>query len=297
MKTSTAGGLPALLLLCSAALAQEAPLQVATLGQAPGARPAAPSPWEALDPDALELRSGAALVLDEAGRVVYAKGADRPRPIASITKLMTAMVVLDSGLPLDQPITITREDRDLIKLTGSRLAYGARLSREALLRLALLGSDNRAANALARRHPGGRGAFVRAMNAKAAALGMERSRFVDPAGLDPGNVASPRDVARMLRAAQGYALIVEATTAPAMTVHPFQGRGPLRFVNTNRLLRRASWDIGLSKTGYLNEAGRCLAMEAVIVGRRLTIVLLDAFGKLTPFGDSNRLRRWIEAGR
>ena len=253
-------------------------------------------PWGGLDTQDLNLRSEAVLVVDPKGEVVYAKNADAPRPIASITKLMTAMVVLDSKLPLDKPITITRDDRDLIKLTGSRLTEGASLAREEVLRLALMASENRAANALARTCPGGREAFVEAMNAKAASLGMTNSRFIDPAGLDPKNIASARDVVAMLHAAQGYPLIVKATTTSAMTVYPFKDRGPLRFVNTNRLVKNDIWEIELSKTGYINEAGRCLAMQADIADHTLTIVLLDSFGKLTPFGDSNRLRRWIESG-
>ena len=285
-------------LALGAAMAEEAPLQLATLASEDQATPLTrTTPWDGLDPKDLELRSEAAFVVDLAGNVVYAKNAEESRPIASITKLMTAMVILDSGLPLDEPITITQADRDLIKLTGSRLVEGATLPRGEVVRLALLASENRAANALARNYPGGHLAFVTAMNEKAQALGMSQSRFLDPAGLAPDNVASARDVATMIRAARDYPLIVEATTTSAMTVYPFKDRGPLRFVNTNRLVNRANWDIGLSKTGYINEAGRCLAMQAVIADRRLTIVLLDAFGKLTPFGDSNRLRQWIESSR
>ena len=255
--------------------------------------PAAAKPWDGLDPAQLKLRSESALVVDRLGNVVYAKEVDQPRPIASITKLMTAMVVLDGDLDLDELITISKHDRDLIKLTGSRLTYGATLTREHMLRVALLASDNRAANALARTYPGGRSAFVAAMNRKAESLGMHNSRFAGPAGLDPANVASARDLVKMIRAAEQYPLIREATTAPSMTVYPFKGRGPLRFGNTNRLVRRAGWEIGLSKTGYINEAGRCLVMEAAIADRPLYIVLLDSFGKLTPIGDSNRLRKWI----
>ena len=255
----------------------------------------AASPWDGLNPDELNLRSASVLVVDQSGNVVYAKHDDEPRPIASITKLMTAMVVLDSGLPLQQSVTITKDDRDLIKLTGSRLNYGATLTRDDMLRVALLASDNRAANALARTYPGGRQAFVAAMNAKARSLGMKDSFFAGPAGLDPANVASARDLIKMIRAAQEYDLIREATTAPFMTVHPFKGRGGLRFGNTNRLVRRATWEIGLSKTGFINEAGRCLVMQAAIAEESLYIVLLDSFGRLTPVGDSNRLRKWIQS--
>ncbi len=252
--------------------------------------------WEALNPRELKLRSASALILDQSGNVVYAKAVDEPRPIASITKLMTAMVILDAPLGLDEKIAITKQDRDLIRLTGSRLKYGAALTREELVRLALMASENRASNALARTYPGGKEAFVAAMNRKAAELGMHNSRFADPAGLDAGNVASARDIAVMVNAAQTYPLIREATTTRSMTVRPYKRRGPLKFGNTNRLLRNAAWDIHLSKTGYINEAGRCLVMQAEIADQPLYIVLLNSFGKLTPFGDSNRIRRWIERG-
>lgn len=252
--------------------------------------------WEDLNPEHLKLRSESALVMDRSGNVVYAKHEDEPRPIASITKLMTAMVILDSSLSLQEPVTITREDRDLIKLTGSRLSYGATLSREQLLRLALMASENRAAHALARTWPGGESEFVATMNRKAAALGMRHSRFTDPAGLSPGNVASAKDVATMVRAARAYPLIREASTTRVTRVFPHKGRGELRFGNTNPLLANTSWSIKLSKTGYINEAGRCLAMQAEIGDQPLTIVLLNAFGKLTPYGDSNRIRKWIETG-
>lgn len=274
--------------------AEEARLQLANLGDGPAAAaPVTSSPWDGLDPEALKLRSASVLVVDGAGNVVYAKDDAEQRPIASITKLMTAMVVLDSGLSLEQGVTITRADRDTLKGTGSRLGYGATLTREEMLRLALLASENRAANALARTYPGGRGAFVAAMNAKARALGMHDTSFAGPAGLDPANVSSARDLVKMIRAARDYPLIREATTTAFMTVRPFKGRGTLRFGNTNRLVRRASWEIGLSKTGFINEAGRCLVMEAAIAEEPLYIVLLDSYGRLTPVGDSNRLRRWI----
>jgi D-alanyl-D-alanine endopeptidase (penicillin-binding protein 7) len=165
-----------------------------------------------------------------------------------------------------------------------------------MLQLALLASENRAASALARTWPGGKSSFVEAMNRKASALGMNNSKFLDPAGLDPGNVASARDVARMVKAAMQYPLIRQATTTRSISVSPYKGRGPLTYNNTNRLLKNKSWTIQLSKTGYLNEAGRCLAMQAEIADQPLVIVLLNSFGKLTPFGDSNRIRKWIEQG-
>lgn len=252
--------------------------------------------WQQLNPRKLKLRSASVLVSDLSGHQVYGKDSEEPMPIASITKLMTAMVILDAGLPLDQRITITKQDRDLIQLTGSRLKYGAALTRRQLIKLALMASENRAAKALARTYPGGRQAFVRAMNEKAKALGMSQSRFIDAAGLDPGNVASAKDLLKMVLAAREYPLIQEATTSRSMSVRPYKKLGPLRFGNTNRLLKSEHWDIDLSKTGYINEAGRCLVMQANIEGHPLVIVLLNSFGKLTPFGDSNRIRKWIEAG-
>lgn len=273
----------------------ESRLQLASLEQA-SSKSSEPG-WQNLNPKKLKLRSASALILDQSGQVVYEKEADESRPIASITKLMTAMVILDSALPLEEHITITKEDRDLLQLTGSRLKYGAKLSRKQLVELALMASENRAANALGRTWPGGKAAFVEAMNRKARELGMHNSRFADPAGLDAGNLASARDVALMVRAARSYPFIRKASTTRVSSVYPYKGRGELRFGNTNRLLRSKHWDIQLSKTGYLNEAGRCLVMQAEIADQPLSIVLLNSYGKLTPFGDSNRIRQWIETAR
>ncbi len=244
-----------------------------------------------------DLRSESALITDARGNVIYGKDVNTTRPIASITKLMTAMVVLDAGLDMQERITIDKRDRDLVQLTGSRLEYGAILTRRELLDLALMSSENRAATALGRSYPGGSVAFIADMNRKAAKLGMDRSHFTDPAGLNADNVASASDLGKMLVAASGYALIKEATTTLRREVRPYAKRGPLNFGNTNRLLRNASWEIELSKTGYINEAGRCLVMQAVIAGESVSIVLLNSFGKLTPFGDSNRLRKWMLASR
>lgn len=244
-----------------------------------------------------DLRSASAIVIDGNGNVVYGKDADSVRSIASITKLMTAMVTLDSGLDLDEAVTVTKADRDLVRLTGSRLEYGATLKRREMLLLAVMASENRAAAALGRNYPGGTEAFVAQMNNKAAALGMERTEFADPAGLRAENRSTARDLARLLQAARQYPLIIEASTRLRMEVRPYKGRGPLTYVNTNRLLKNPNWDISLSKTGYISEAGRCLVMEAEIDGERLSIILLNSFGKLTPFGDSNRLRRWLLSGQ
>jgi D-alanyl-D-alanine endopeptidase (penicillin-binding protein 7) len=242
-----------------------------------------------------KLRSASALVLDSEGNPIYAKDAHTVRPIASITKMMTAIVILDSQLDLDEKITITKEDRDMIRLTGSRLEYGATLTRRELVLLALMSSENRAAAALGRTYPGGTPAFVAAMNRTAQQLGMRNSRFADPVGLKAENVSTAADLALMLEAAERYPLITQASTTTRKDVRPYSRRGPLTYGNTNRLLRNKNWDIELSKTGYINEAGRCLVMQANIEGEHVSIVLLNSFGKLTPFGDSNRLRKWMLA--
>jgi D-alanyl-D-alanine endopeptidase (penicillin-binding protein 7) len=252
--------------------------------------------WEQLNTKSLRLKSKGVLITDEFGNRLYAKEADTPRPIASLTKLMSAMVVLDGGQSLDEEVTISKEDRDLIKLTGSRLRYGASLSRGDILTLALMSSDNRAAAALARTYPGGTAAFVKAMNAKAKALHMYNSRFVDAAGLHADNKASPSDLARLVLAASRYPLIREITTRKNKDVRPYERKGALRYVNTNRLLRNKHWDIQISKTGYINEAGRCLAMLVNIDDTDMVMIFLDSYGKLTPFGDANRTRKWLKEG-
>ena len=242
-----------------------------------------------------KLRSASALVINAEGKVIYGKDIDTVRSIASITKLMTAMVILDSGLDLNEKITVTKADRDLVQLTGSRLEYGATLPRREMILLAIMSSENRAATALGRNFPGGMTAFVKQMNTKALQLGMKNSHFADPAGLNVNNTSTARDLMKMVTAAEGYALIREASTTTRIEVHPYAKRGPLVYGNTNRLLKNKSWSIALSKTGYINESGRCLVMQANIEGERVSIVLLNSFGKLTPFGDSNRLRQWMLA--
>jgi len=242
-----------------------------------------------------ELRSASALVVDAGGNIIYGKDVDTVRPIASITKLMTAMVIIDSGLDLDEKITVTKADRDLVQLTGSRLEYGATLSREEMILLAIMSSENRAASALGRTYPGGLDAFVGAMNSKAKKLGMSNSHFADPAGLNVENKSTANDLMKMVTEAYKYALIRQASTTQRLEVHPYAKRGPLTYGNTNRLLKNKTWDINLSKTGYINEAGRCLVMRTNIEGESVSIVLLNSFGKLTPFGDSNRLRKWMLA--
>jgi D-alanyl-D-alanine endopeptidase (penicillin-binding protein 7) len=244
---------------------------------------------------ALNLKSTSVLVLDQSGqRVLYAKNVDWVVPIASITKLMTALVVLDSGLPLDEPISISKEDRDGLKGTRSRLAVGMTVTRDDLLRLALMASENRAAAALARAYPGGTSAFVSAMNQKAAELGMWHSRFVDGTGLSNGNVANAQDLSRLVGAAHRHPLIREYTTDTQYTVRLANGR-KMEFRNSNRLVRNSGWDIGLSKTGYISEAGRCLVMQAQIATTPVIIVLLDSWGHLTRLADANRIKKWIES--
>jgi len=242
-----------------------------------------------------KLRSASALVVNAEGQVIYGKDVDTVRPIASITKLMTAMVILDSGLDLDEKVTVTKADRDLVQLTGSRLEYGAILSRREMILLAIMSSENRAATALGRTFPGGMTAFIKQMNHKAVELGMKNSHFADPAGLHVDNTSTARDLMKMVTAGESYALIRKASTTTRIEVRPYAKRGPLVYGNTNRLLKNKTWDIALSKTGYINESGRCLVMQANIEGERVSIVLLNSFGKLTPFGDSNRLRQWMIA--
>ncbi len=243
----------------------------------------------------LNLKSTSALVLDQTGqRVLYAKNDERVVPIASITKLMTALVVLDSGLPLDEPITISKQDRDGLKGTRSRLAVRMTVSRDDLLRLTLMASENRAAAALARAYPGGTPAFVAAMNQKAVELGMWRSRFVDGTGLSNGNVSNAQDLSRLVGAAYRHPLIREYTTDTRYTVRLANGR-KMQFSNSNRLVRNSGWEIGLSKTGYISEAGRCLVLQAQIAATPVIIILLDSWGKFTRVGDANRIKKWIES--
>ena len=248
----------------------------------------------AADAARLRLKSSAAVVFDEAtGEALYEKKPELITPIASITKLMTAMVVLDAGLSLDEQITITSEDIDLVKGTRSRLYVGATLTRHDLLLLALMASENRAASALGRAYPGGRSAFVARMNAKAREIGMLNSRFLDSTGLNSENVATAEDLVRLVDAADEYPLIRELSTTAAHEVD-VGGRRPMQFRNSNALVRSPSWDIDVSKTGYISEAGRCLVMKATIASRRVIIVLLDSVGKNTRLGDANRIRKWME---
>ncbi len=246
-------------------------------------------------PQRLALRSASALVQDaETGEVLYGKNASAVTPIASITKLMTAMVVLDAGVELNQVVTISTEDMDYLRGTRSRLKPGASLSRDELLRLALMSSENRAAAALARTtFPGGMDEFRRAMNHKAQMLGMGDTHFDDATGLSSANVASAEDLVKMVRAAHRYELIREYTTTAG---HEVQVAGrPLAYRNTDRLVSNERWHIGLSKTGFTNDAGHCLVLQAKLAERQVIIVLLDSWGKLSRIGDANRVKAWLEA--
>ena len=241
------------------------------------------------------LQSSGVMVLDAStGSTLYSKNADHAAPIASITKLMTAMVVLDAKLALDEVVQITNEDLDLIKNTRSRLPIGSHFRRDDLMRLALMASDNRAASALGRNYPGGILSFVDAMNAKAKSLGLTATHFVDSSGLAPGNVSSATDLGKMVAAASKYALIKEYSTTGAVNVQLPDSKRTLSFVNTNALVRASDWQIGLSKTGFINESGKCLVMQALIANQPVVIVLLDSWGRLTRIGDANRIRKWLE---
>lgn len=244
----------------------------------------------------LSLCSASALVQDQqTGALLVEKQATMIVPIASITKLMTAMVVIDSRPNLQDTITIEQQDVDIIRHSRSHLPVGTRLTRADALRLALMASENRAAHALGRTYPGGLVACVAAMNRKARSLGLANTRFVDPAGLCSGNVSTAFELARMADAAYRYPLIREFSTCEEASIQT--GRYVRTFRNVNRLVRSRNWQIGLSKTGFINEAGRCLVMQANVAKRPVLIVLLDAQGTLTRFGDANRIRQWMEGGQ
>ncbi len=238
------------------------------------------------------LSSSAVLVVDQiSNEVLFEKNSDAVLPIASITKLMTAVVVSEAGQPMDELLTVSQEDADLEKNARSRLVVGTQLTRGQFLHLALMSSENRAAHLLGRHYPGGLGAFVRAMNAKAIQLGMTASRFVEPTGLNSANVSSPRDLARLVEEAHSMPQIREYSTARNMLVS-VRGRQQ-HFINTNALARGSEWELGLSKTGFIREAGRCLVMQASIEDRPIIMVMLDASGKQQRLQDAERIRRWL----
>ncbi len=241
-----------------------------------------------------KLASSSVAVIDQAtGNVLYEKNSNVVSPIASITKLMTAMVALDAQPSLSETLTIGDADVDTVKGTHSRLRVGTQLSREEMLRLALMSSENRAAAALSRHYPGGRDAFIIAMNQKARDLGLTDTRFADPTGLTPENVSSARDLAKLVDAAHQYPLIREFSTSEEYQV-AVRGR-PQMFHNTNALVKSDQWSIGLSKTGYISEAGKCLVMQAWVNNKPTIIVLLDSWGKLTRIADAQRIKRWVES--
>ncbi|HEU4776038.1 MAG TPA: D-alanyl-D-alanine endopeptidase [Telluria sp.] len=246
-------------------------------------------------PDALRLaalRSSAVLIVDPATKeVLFQKNAQAVMPIASLTKLMSALVVLESGQDLDQELTVTRADVDTLKHSSSRLRVGTRLRRGAMLHIALMSSENRAAAALGRNYPGGTARFVLAMNARARALGMTSTRYVEPTGLSSGNVSSPEDLAKLVAAAQRHTLIRRYSTDREHMIR--QGRQPTLYRNSNRLIASAHWRIALQKTGYTSEAGRCMVLHARVKGRAVVMVFLDAQGKYSRAADANRVRNWL----
>jgi len=259
---------------------------------------AAAADVESRDPGKLKLASGNVVVIDAAAhRPVYTKGADEVTPIASLTKLMTAIVTLDARLPMDEAIAIDMDDFDYLKGSHSRLRMGSTLPRREMLRLALMSSENRAAASLARTYPGGTTAFVAAMNEKAHALGMTHSSFADPTGLSARNVSTANDLATLVAAAAEYPEIRDFSTTPSHYVEIQPTGQLLGFNNTNGLVKSSSWNIHLSKTGYIREAGKCLVMLATIASKPFVIVLLDSAGKYTRQGDAQRVRDWLETGR
>lgn len=262
------------------------------------AAPAKPSFGEIaglhLQHDQLELKSSVALVIDQDTReVLFRKNEQAVLPIASLTKLMTGLIISEAKLPMDEMIEISQDDVDTEKGSRSRLRVGTELSRGELMHLALMSSENRAANALGRSFPGGMTTFVRLMNEKARALGMADTRYVEPTGLSSKNQSSAQDLARLVNVAHGDATLRELSTSPRYEVSV--GNRMLQFNNTNRLVNNPGWQIGLQKTGYISEAGRCLVMQTTVAGRKLIMVFLDSAGKLSRIGDAERVRRWVES--
>lgn len=244
--------------------------------------------------DDLGLKSNAVMVVDqETHKVLFNKNGSTVLPIASLTKLMTALVVTDAGLPLDEQITISQDDVDTLKGSSSRLSVGTTLTRGELLHLALMSSENRAAHALGRTFPGGLARFVETMNVKSKLIGMSDTQYVDPTGLSPSNQASAKDLATLVSVAYERPMIRDLSTSPSYEVA--SGNRMLQYRNTNQLVNNPQWEIGLQKTGYISEAGRCLVMQATVAGRQLIMVFLDSAGKLTRIADAERVRRWMEA--
>lgn len=244
--------------------------------------------------DPLDLNSSVALVIDqETNEVLFSKNDEAVLPIASLTKLMTGLVIAEAGLSMETPITITRDDVDTYKGSRSRLAIGTTLSRGELMHLSLMSSENRAAHALGRTYPGGMVQFVHDMNAKARELGMNDTRYVEPTGLSSDNKSSARDLATLVSAAYERPMLRDLSTSPGHQLD--LGRRTLQYNNSNRLIHNPAWDIGLQKTGYISEAGRCLVMQARVAGRQVIMVFLDAAGTLSRNQDAERVRRWVES--
>jgi len=245
--------------------------------------------------DDLNLKSSVALIVDrQTHEVLFEKNAHAALPIASITKLMTSLVVLEAQLPLDEEIVITQSDVNAYPgRTRSRVTEGAKMTREQAMILSLMSSENRVSQALGRNYPGGIPAFVDAMNAKARLLGMTQSKFADPTGLSSENVSSPEDLTKLVEAAYQHKTIRDFSTRPDYSL--MIGKREQKFINTNRLVRASDMDIGLQKTGYISAAGRCLVMQAKVVGRDVVMVFLDSVGKQSRFADAVRVREWLEA--
>lgn len=245
-------------------------------------------------PDALDLKSSVALVIDQdTSEILFSKNDKAVLPIASLTKLMTGLIISEAHLSMEEVISISQADVDTEKGSRSRLSVGTELSRGELLHLALMSSENRAANALGRSFPGGLSKFVGLMNAKAKFIGMNDTKYVEPTGLSSSNQSSARDLAKLVDVAHRDPVLRQLSTSPGHQVEV--GRRTLQYNNTNRLVKNPSWDIGLQKTGYISEAGQCLVMQAEVAGRKLIMVFLDSAGKLSRLGDAERVRRWVES--
>ena len=242
----------------------------------------------------LTLRSHAALVFDERdNEVIMERNTQQVMPVASLSKLMTAMVILDADLDMDEVITISKEDKDRIRYSKSRLKKGMKFTRRDLLLIALAASENRAALALARTYPGSTAAFVKAMNDKAHALGLTKTQYSDPAGLRNENVSTAQELMQIVKEASEYPVIREFTTTTRQSIIDLKSKREITFINTNRLVNKDTWPIYLSKTGYTSDAGNCLVMQTQINDRPVIIVLLESWGKLSKYGDSNRIRKWL----
>jgi len=249
------------------------------------------------DPAKLHLASGSALLIDlNTRKELYSSNAERVLPIASVTKLMTAMVVLDAKLPMDEMLTMTIANNPEMKGIYSRVRLGSELNRRETLLITLMSSENRAATSLANHYPGGYGAFIKAMNAKARSLGMSHTRYVEPTGLSTQNVSTARDLAKLLIASRSYPMLSQLSTTREKTVAFRKPNYTLGFRNTDHLVNKSNWDINLTKTGFTNEAGHCLVLLTKMDNRPVAMVILDAFGKYTHFADASRMRQWLETG-